>query len=223
MYTRLFAFTPSPESNTRICHQRSLLTPNRVPLHFHISVSVYPLFYLYLVSFSLFFSFLFEGISNAKDVDEVLEEAFTMKELDHPNVIPIYGVCMEGNDPPLMCLEFMHNGDLRTYMKRSRGLNPNLPRVPDVSQHAMFAFSIEMVLKSYSPPAIPCVLIKWSHVAQCLNVCFTIVDLTRFECTVLHAAFMCTGTLAALVYGQPGHQAYVTMVVRRALRPSRRL
>ena len=46
-----------------------------------------------------------------------------MKRLDHPNILPIIGVCLESKHEgglPFMVLPFMVNGDLKSYLKNKR-------------------------------------------------------------------------------------------------------
>ena len=56
-----------------------------------------------------------------------------MKDFKHPNVVALIGVSMEGNEPPLVCLEFMKFGDLRTHLRRSRGIGEETEKVTHVS------------------------------------------------------------------------------------------
>ena len=45
-----------------------------------------------------------------------------MKRLDHPNVLPLLGVCVDPDSDDLfkIILPFMANGDLRSFLKQSR-------------------------------------------------------------------------------------------------------
>ena len=43
-----------------------------------------------------------------------------MKDFSHENVVRLYGICLEGDDPPKVCLEFMDKGDLRSHLRRAR-------------------------------------------------------------------------------------------------------
>ena len=58
-----------------------------------------------------------------------------MKKLDHPNVLPLLGVCVESNcesGSPFMILPFMCNGDLKSYIKSKRikpACTDQLPKV----------------------------------------------------------------------------------------------
>ena len=57
-----------------------------------------------------------------------------MKKLNHPNVLPILGVCLESNHKsglPFMILPFMVNGDLKSYLKKKRENKACIPKVND--------------------------------------------------------------------------------------------
>ena len=58
-----------------------------------------------------------------------------MKNLNHPNVLPILGICLESNDEiglPFMLLPFMVNGDLRSYLKKKRKNAVCVDQFPEV-------------------------------------------------------------------------------------------
>ena len=49
-----------------------------------------------------------------------LEESLKMKELCHPNVMNLLGVCLDAGPTPYIVLPFMENGDLLSYIKKHR-------------------------------------------------------------------------------------------------------
>ena len=58
-----------------------------------------------------------------------------MKALDHPNILPVIGVCLESNDEsglPFMVLPFMVNGDLKSYLKNKRISGRCVDQFPEV-------------------------------------------------------------------------------------------
>ena len=58
-----------------------------------------------------------------------------MKRLDHPNILPIIGVCLESNHEiglPFMVLPFMVNGDLKSYLKNKRKSGRCVDQFPEV-------------------------------------------------------------------------------------------
>ena len=55
------------------------------------------------------------------DIDEFLDEAAMLHGFRHRNVMGMLGVCLEIDEMPLVCLEYMHHGDLRSYLRKMRG------------------------------------------------------------------------------------------------------
>ena len=43
-----------------------------------------------------------------------------MKELSHPHVMNLIGVCLDAGPAPYIVLPFMGNGDLLSYLKKHR-------------------------------------------------------------------------------------------------------
>lgn len=46
-----------------------------------------------------------------------------MKRFNHPNVLCLIGICLDGGPAPYVVLPFMANGSLHSYLKKER---PNL-------------------------------------------------------------------------------------------------
>ena len=64
-----------------------------------------------------------------------LNECILMKKLDHPNVLPLLGVCLESNYEdrlPFMLLPFMVNGDLKSYLMQKRKAIRCIDELPEV-------------------------------------------------------------------------------------------
>ena len=78
-------------------------------------------------------SFAIGGNENLKSF---VNEWILMKKLDHPNVLPILGICLESSHErglPFMIMPFMLYGDLKSYLKKKRkkpGFVDQLPEVP---------------------------------------------------------------------------------------------
>ena len=53
-------------------------------------------------------------------VDDMLKECFKMQQFDHPNVLKLTGVCMDGGPTPFLVMPFMANGSLHSYLKKER-------------------------------------------------------------------------------------------------------
>ena len=43
-----------------------------------------------------------------------------MEELDHPNILRLRGVCLDGGPAPYIIMRFMTNGSLHSYLKENR-------------------------------------------------------------------------------------------------------
>ena len=44
-----------------------------------------------------------------------------MSKFDHPNVLKLRGVCVDGGPSPFIIMPFMTNGSLLSYLKNNRG------------------------------------------------------------------------------------------------------
>ncbi len=50
----------------------------------------------------------------------MLKECAKMYKIDHPNVLPLSGVCLDGGTAPYIIMPFMANGSLLAYLKKNR-------------------------------------------------------------------------------------------------------
>ena len=50
----------------------------------------------------------------------LLKECAKMKKFDHPNVLSLKGVCLDGGPIPYIIMPFMTNGSLLSYLKENR-------------------------------------------------------------------------------------------------------
>ena len=79
-----------------------------------------------------------------------------MKKFDHPNVLPIFGVCLENNlenGLPFIVLPFMSNGDLKSYLtdlrKKSELLVVN--QLPEVQLSSItFNFTADRIQNPFT-------------------------------------------------------------------------
>ena len=55
-------------------------------------------------------------------VRDLLKECVKMHELDHPNVLRLIGVCLDGGPAPYIVMPFMENGSLLSHLKAERDL-----------------------------------------------------------------------------------------------------
>ena len=51
---------------------------------------------------------------------DLLKECSKMSTLDHPNVLTLIGVCMDGGPAPYIVMPFMFNGSLLAHLKKER-------------------------------------------------------------------------------------------------------
>ncbi|XP_026669122.1 proto-oncogene tyrosine-protein kinase ROS isoform X4 [Ceratina calcarata] len=64
--------------------------------------------------------------ASAQEKTEFLQEARLMSHFRHKHVLRLLGVCLD-TDPPLLVLELMEAGDLLSYLRASRSLQPTDP------------------------------------------------------------------------------------------------
>ena len=55
-----------------------------------------------------------------------------MMEMDHPNVLTLTGVCLDGGPAPYIVMPFMANGSLLSYLKKERQYLTLDPSTEDV-------------------------------------------------------------------------------------------
>ncbi|KAI0978795.1 hypothetical protein GJ496_000103 [Pomphorhynchus laevis] len=63
---------------------------------------------------------------------DFLDEARLMKDLDHPNIVRLYGVSTSA-EPLYIVVEYMVNGNLLTYLRSDMGRILKLPKLVDVA------------------------------------------------------------------------------------------
>ena len=64
---------------------------------------------------------------------EFIQECITAKQFSHPNVLGLIGVSVITEEAiPLMVLPYMHNGDVRSFVKSKRGDTIELTEFPEV-------------------------------------------------------------------------------------------
>ena len=84
------------------------------------------LFGIYFRAISIFIV----GFVETKLVEDLLRECAKMHSFDHPNVLKLSGVCLDGGPAPYVIMPFMANGSLLSYLKLERA---NLMLSPDVA------------------------------------------------------------------------------------------
>lgn len=63
----------------------------------------------------------FIAVSEHKEIEKFIAESSIMRDLDHPNILRLIGVCfnMEDNLPAIV-LPYMALGDLRSFLRAKR-------------------------------------------------------------------------------------------------------
>ncbi|XP_044267158.1 proto-oncogene tyrosine-protein kinase receptor Ret [Tribolium madens] len=64
------------------------------------------------------------------ELNDLLSEYQLLKEVSHPNVIRLLGVCTAPGGPIYLIIEFAEHGSLRNYLRRSRHLKSECGRLP---------------------------------------------------------------------------------------------
>ena len=68
-------------------------------------------------------------------VEDLLKECAKMHQFDHPNVLKLSGVCLDGGPAPYIIMPYMANGSLLSYLREEREslvLDPTSYRHDDV-------------------------------------------------------------------------------------------
>ena len=60
------------------------------------------------------------GLYDRSTVRDMLKECAKMYNFDHPNVLTLKGVCLDGGTAPYIIMPFMANGSLLVYLKKNR-------------------------------------------------------------------------------------------------------
>lgn len=60
------------------------------------------------------------GFVERKLVEDLLRECAKMQQFDHPNVLKLSGICLDGGPAPYVIMPFMANGSLLSYLKQER-------------------------------------------------------------------------------------------------------
>ena len=50
----------------------------------------------------------------------MLKECSEMSKFNHPNILTLKGVCLDGGPAPYIIMPFMANGSLLAYLKKNR-------------------------------------------------------------------------------------------------------
>ena len=59
------------------------------------------------------------GFYDSAMVKEMLKECSKMYKFEHPNVLTLIGVCLDGGPAPYIIMPFMANGSLLAYLRKN--------------------------------------------------------------------------------------------------------
>ena len=60
------------------------------------------------------------GFVQRELVTSLLKECVSMSWFDHPNVLNLIGVCLDGGPAPYIVMPFMENGSLLSYLRKEK-------------------------------------------------------------------------------------------------------
>ena len=63
---------------------------------------------------------LIAGFYDHSTIEEMLKECTKMKDLNHPSILKLIGVCLDGGPAPFIITPFMENGSLLSYLRKNR-------------------------------------------------------------------------------------------------------
>ena len=76
--------------------------------------------------------------ADTSKTEQFIKECITAKLFNHPNVLGVIGVSyIKGEAVPLMILPFMHNGDVKSFMKSKRRNVLEVTEYPEVINYLL--------------------------------------------------------------------------------------
>ena len=63
--------------------------------------------------------YIYTALFSSHDMERMTKEVSTMLNFKHPNVMPLIGVCLDG-EMPLIIMPFMSNGSVLEFVKSHR-------------------------------------------------------------------------------------------------------
>ena len=136
------------------------------------------------------------GFLEQSVVKDLLKECIKMSTLDHPNVLTLIGVCMDGGPAPYIVMPFMFNGSLLAHLKKERENLVILPNQQEERDTVSLAASKIIILIT-----IACMLLFFPdcHICKAVGHEFTSsqrngvlgqqkINPQRFGCEELHVS-----------------------------------
>ena len=76
-------------------------------------------------------------VVDASKIEQFIKECIIAKKFNHPNVLNLIGVSfLKGEAVPLMILPFIHNGDVKSFVKSKRGNILEVTEYPEVRRYS---------------------------------------------------------------------------------------
>lgn len=66
------------------------------------------------------YNFVCIGLYGDNDINSLAEESLKMQQFDHPNVLPLIGICITLSSAPYIVMPYMAKGSLLTYLRNER-------------------------------------------------------------------------------------------------------
>ena len=83
-------------------------------------------------------------VVDASKTEQFIKECITAKRFIHPNVLGLIGVSyIKGEAIPLMILPFMHNGDVKSFVKSKRG---NLWKATEFPEVCVVMYTVHIAM-----------------------------------------------------------------------------
>ena len=68
------------------------------------------------------YQLFFAGFVDSKVISDLFKECLKMSEFNHPNVLNLMGVCLDGGPAPYIIMPFMENGSLLSYLRKEKDM-----------------------------------------------------------------------------------------------------
>ena len=87
------------------------------------------------------------GFVHKESVNDLLKECAKMSKFDHPNVLKLSGVCLDGGPAPYIIMPFMENGCLLSYLREEK---ESLVEESDANQENLVSHRVDFEASSLS-------------------------------------------------------------------------
>ena len=116
-------------------------------------------------------------VVDASKTEQFIKECIIAKKFNHPNVLNLIGVSfLKGGAVPLMILPFMHNGDVKSFVKSKRGNILEVTEYPEVRSCSHCNVLCSYILNGYTRVCMCLCVCVCVCVCACVRVCVCICD-----------------------------------------------